>query len=532
MSGRPTTKPSVRAVSTMPVPLASIACRAARMRSTASRTSCSGLSSSPVESSIERPAMPVPAARRTCSATGSGSTAKPPSKSALTGTLTAAETARRWSRVWSSVTPLSARPVVQANPALVVARAGKPSRSSAAALPASHGFGMTKQPAVCSRRKAATRSSCTVIGPPHRPGPGPMMPGGDDRAMRAVVFEEYGARPVVQEVPDPVPAEHGVVVRVEATGLCRSDWHAWAGHDRTIALPHVPGHELAGTVHEVGTAVTRWRPGQRVTVPFVCACGSCEQCLTGNHQVCERQTQPGFTGWGSFAELVALDHADVNLVGLPDDVEAAAAAGLGCRVATAHRAVVAQGRVQPGQWVAVHGCGGVGLSAVMVAVAAGARVVAVDVAQRALELARQFGAEVTVDAAQGDAVTAVRAATGGGAHLSLDALGSHDTCAASVKCLRTRGRHVQVGLLPPDLGHPAVPMARVIALELELVGSHGMAAHDYPALLGLVAAGRLRPDLLVTRRIGLDEAGDALTAMGEPGYPAGVTVVEPQRGAP
>jgi alcohol dehydrogenase len=266
-------------------------------------------------------------------------------------------------------------------------------------------------------------------------------------------------------------------------------------------------------------------------VPFVCACGSCEQCLTGNHQVCEQQTQPGFTGWGSFAELVALDHADVNLVGLPDEVDAATAAGLGCRVATAHRAVVAQGRVRPGQWVAVHGCGGVGLSAVMVAVAAGARVVAVDVAPGALELARRFGAEVTVDAAQEDVVRAVRAATGGGAHLSLDALGSHDTCAASVKCLRTRGRHVQVGLLPPDLGHPAVPMARVIALELEVVGSHGMPAHDYPALLALVAAGRLRPDLLVTRRIGLDEAGDALAAMGEPGYPAGVTVVEPQRGA-
>jgi len=165
-----------------------------------------------------------------------------------------------------------------------------------------------------------------------------------------------------------------------------------------------------------------------------------------------------------------------------------------------------------------------GLDLFLVAVAAGARVVAVDVATGALDLAREFGAEVAVDASREDVVRAVRATTGGGAHLSLDALGSHDTCAASVKCLRTRGRHVQVGLLPPDLGHPAVPMARVVALELEVVGSHGMPAHDYPALLALVAAGRLRPDLLVTRRIGLDEAGDALAAMGEPGYPAGVTV--------
>ena len=243
--------------------------------------------------------------------------------------------------------------------------------------------------------------------------------------------------------------------------------------------------------------------------------------------MCERQTQPGFTGWGSFAELVALDHADVNLVGLPDGMTAATAAGLGCRVATAHRAVVAQGRVHPGDWVAIHGCGGVGLSAVMVAVACGARVVAVDVNPGALELARTFGAEVTVDASRPGVVAAVREATGGGAHLSLDALGSHETCGASIRSLRVRGRHVQVGLLPPDLGHPAIPMSRVIAHELVLVGSHGMPAHDYPGLLAMVESGRLPADRLVTRRISLDEAGPALAAMGEPGFPPGVTVIEP-----
>jgi alcohol dehydrogenase len=169
----------------------------------------------------------------------------------------------------------------------------------------------------------------------------------------------------------------------------------------------------------------------------------------------------------------------------------------------------------------------VGLSAVMIAAAAGARVVAVDVAPEALALAKGFGAEVTVDARAEDPVRAVREATGGGAHLSLDALGSAATCGASIRGLRPRGRHVQVGLLPPDLGHPRLPMARVIALELEVVGSHGMAAHDYGELLGLVASGRIRPDRLVTRRIGLDEAGPALAAMGEPGFPAGVTVIVP-----
>jgi len=346
--------------------------------------------------------------------------------------------------------------------------------------------------------------------------------------VRAVVFERFGGPLEVRTVPDPAPADHGVVVAVEASGLCRSDWHGWAGHDRAIALPHVPGHELAGRVSAVGSAVAHWKTGDRVTVPFVCACGTCGQCASGNQQVCERQTQPGFTGWGSFAELVALDHADVNLVALPDDVSAVAAAGLGCRVATAYRAVVAQGRVRPGTWVAVHGCGGVGLSAVIVAVAVGARVVAVDVSTSALDLARSFGADVVIDASDVDDVArAVREATRGGAHVSLDALGSAATCAASVRSLRPRGRHVQVGLLPPDLGHPAVPMARVIAGELELVGSHGMPAHDYGELLALVSTGRLRPELLVTRRIGLEAVGEALPAMGRPGFPAGITVIEP-----
>jgi D-arabinose 1-dehydrogenase-like Zn-dependent alcohol dehydrogenase len=348
--------------------------------------------------------------------------------------------------------------------------------------------------------------------------------------VRALVLEEFGGPATVREVPDPVVAPHGVVVQVEATGLCRSDWHAWAGHDSSITLPHVPGHELAGTVAAVGGDVTGWAVGDRVTVPFVCACGSCPSCLAGQHQVCDRQTQPGFTGWGSFAELVALDHADVNLVALPDDLSAATAAALGCRFATAYRAVVHQGRVRAGDWVAVHGCGGVGLSAVMIAVAAGARVVAVDVAPEALALAARFGATEVVDASTGDPARAVRAATRGGAAASLDALGSHGTAAASVRSLAKRGRHVQVGLLPPSPTgdrHPQMPMARVIAHELEIVGSHGMAAHDYPAMLGLVASGRLRPDLLVTRTITLDEAATALPAMGEPGFPAGVTVIEP-----
>lgn len=345
--------------------------------------------------------------------------------------------------------------------------------------------------------------------------------------MRAVVFEQFGKPAEVRQVPDPAPSERGVVVRVEATGLCRSDWHGWQGHDPDVELPHVPGHELAGVVEATGDRVDRWRPGDRVTVPFVCACGTCPACAAGDQQVCERQTQPGFTHWGSFAEYVALEQADVNLVAIPDELSAATAAALGCRFATAFRAVVTQGRVAPGEWVAVHGCGGVGLSAVMIAAASGARVVAVDVSDRALGLARKFGAAECVDASRtADTAQAVRDLTGGGAHVSLDALGSPATCAASVNGLRRRGRHLQVGLLPSPTGTTPVPMARAIALELELRGSHGMAAHAYPPMLELVRTGVLRPDLLVTSTISLDAVPAALEAVGA-AQGAGVTVIEP-----
>jgi alcohol dehydrogenase len=340
--------------------------------------------------------------------------------------------------------------------------------------------------------------------------------------VRAVVYEAFGGPLSVRTVPDPAPARHGAVVRVEASGLCRSDWHGWMGHDADIRrFPHVPGHELAGVVEAAGADVRGWRPGQRVTVPFVCACGDCEQCAAGHAQICDRQTQPGFTHWGSFAELVALDWADVNLVALPDGVDAVAAAGLGCRFATAYRAVLQVGRLAPGEWLAVHGCGGVGLSAVMIAAAAGGRVVALDVAAPALAAARAAGAEIAVPAGAD-----VRELTDGGAHLSLDAIGSEAACAASVAGLRKRGRHVQVGLLPDP---PRVPMDLVIARELELLGSHGMAAAAYPEMLALVEAGRLRPGDLVTREIALDEVPAALAAMGEGGGP-GVTVVRPARG--
>jgi D-arabinose 1-dehydrogenase-like Zn-dependent alcohol dehydrogenase len=354
--------------------------------------------------------------------------------------------------------------------------------------------------------------------------------------MRAVLVQQFAEAPIVTDVPEPSLPEGGVILRVRSTGLCRSDWHGWQGHDPGIALPHVPGHELAATIAEVDPAVRGWRPGQRVVVPFICACGDCEQCREGNQQVCTRQLQPGFNYWGSFAEYVAIPYAEVNLVALPDEIGYDTAAALGCRFATAYRAVTAVGNVGPGEWLAVFGCGGVGLSAVMIAAAGGARVIAVDTNPAALSMATRHGAQYTMLAGAGsgsdgnsgdDIAEQIRQLTGGGAAVTMDAIGAESVVQTALASLRPRGRHVQLGLLPDRV---QLDLSFLAFRELSWLGSHGMAAHDYPAMLDLVRSGAVRPDELVTGVIGLDEVGPALAAM-TGGAPAGITVIRPGAGS-
>lgn len=345
--------------------------------------------------------------------------------------------------------------------------------------------------------------------------------------MRAVRVERFGETPLLAEVPVPVPGPRDALVRVVATGLCRSDAHAWKGVDDTVHAPYTPGHELAGVVEAVGASVTRVAVGDRITTPFVCGCGECEACLAGHAQVCPNQEQPGFTYDGSFAEYVLVRGADFNAIVLGDDVDLEGAALLGCRFATSYRGLVDRARLQAGETVVVLGCGGVGLSAVLIAAALGARVLAVDVAAGALELARKAGADAVLDIAglgDDEAVAAIREATGGGAAVAVEALGRAATLAVGVRALASGGRLVQIGLLASD---PVVPMGEVIARELAVLGSHGMAAADYPRLLELVRAGGLDPASMIARRIPLDEAPAALAALGAGTAPAGVTMIVP-----
>lgn len=342
--------------------------------------------------------------------------------------------------------------------------------------------------------------------------------------MKAVRYDRFDGPLDLVDVLDPTPTRDGVVVKVGASGLCRSDWHGWKGHDADVKVPHVPGHEFAGTVIETGKDVRRWKSGDRITVPFSMGCGTCERCRAGDEQICDRYYQPGFTGWGSFAEYVALPYADVNLVRLPDAMTVTTAALLGCRFATAWRAVVGQGRTRPGEWVAVHGCGGVGLSATMIARALDARVIGVDIAPDKLALARSCGAEIVIDGqATADVAGTIRDLTGGGAQVSIDALGSPATCRNSILSLAKRGRHIQVGLLLADQSEPPVPMGPVIARELEIRGTHGLQAREYPGMLELINIGRLRPERMLGKTITLSDVGRELAAMDAfPGV--GVTV--------
>lgn len=342
--------------------------------------------------------------------------------------------------------------------------------------------------------------------------------------MRAIVYDAFGGPVEVREVPEPVAPDGGVVVRVGASGLCRSDWHSWAHGDDMVTLPNVPGHEFVGTITALGAGVSRWAIGDRVTAPFVCGCGTCEWCERGDAQICPNQTQPGFTGWGSHAEFVAVHAADANLVAVPEGLDDDAAASLGCRFATAFRAVRSRADVRAGEWVAVFGAGGVGLSVVMIARALGARVVVVDRSLAALRLATDLGADATVEASPDVAATIVDL-TSGGAHVSIDAVGSAETSTNGILSLRRHGRHVQVGLLAAE-ELPRLPLDRVIGWELSVLGSHGMAARDYTEMLDLVASGALRPQDLVAGSVTLDE-GARLLPLTDSAPPTGIRVIHP-----
>jgi alcohol dehydrogenase len=287
------------------------------------------------------------------------------------------------------------------------------------------------------------------------------------------------------------------------------------GHDRDVPLPHVPGHELAGVIQEVGSSVKKFKVGDRVTVPFCCGCGTCYQCSLGNTHICDAHSQPGFTHWGAFAEQVDIEQVDINLVALPEGIDFQTAASLGCRFITAFRALVDQARVSAGQWVAIHGCGGVGLSAIEIAKAVGALVIAVDIQPSRLDSAKRLGADEIIDANRVEVVQRIREITSRGADVSIDALGHPQTCWNSIACLAKRGKHVQVGLMLADQASPSIPMDAVIAKELEIYGSHGMQPTQYGRIFSMIEKGLVSPQKLLSDTVSLQRGVELLMRFAE-----------------
>ncbi|MBN8629670.1 MAG: zinc-dependent alcohol dehydrogenase family protein [Rhodobacterales bacterium] len=345
--------------------------------------------------------------------------------------------------------------------------------------------------------------------------------------MKAAILHRFDSPFTVEEVPDPACPADGVIVEIRACGVCRSDHHAWKGVDPDVTLPHVLGHELAGVVVEVGRNCQAFRPGDRVTAPFILGCGHCADCMHGHPTICADQQVIGFTFWGAYAERTAIPAADFNLVRLPDSLDFVSAAGMGCRLTTSWRALTDRARLRPGEWLAVHGCGGVGLSAILIAAALGARVIAVDVSSDALEKAREMGANILLDASKVSSVgDAVRDLTGGGAHVSIDALGSARTYENSLRSLRKLGRHVQIGMPVGSHATVQLPLLELVySRQLTLHGTRGLGAMAFGQLLDMIAGGRLDPARLVTRRIPLSQAHAALKEM-DGRQPAGITVID------
>jgi D-arabinose 1-dehydrogenase-like Zn-dependent alcohol dehydrogenase len=348
--------------------------------------------------------------------------------------------------------------------------------------------------------------------------------------MRAAVLEAIRQPLAVRDMPDPQCPPNGAIIRVEANGICRTDWHLWTGDwswvGIVLPMPHVMGHEFCGVIEEVGPETRRWKKGDRVIVPFSQGEGTCEWCRSGQQNICDTPLVPGVAYWGGYGRYVGVPNADVNLVALPESISFVDAASMGCRYMTAFHAVVDQGQVRAGEWVAVHGCGGVGLSAVQIAAAQGANVIAVDVSDDKLEAAKKEGALHTINAAKDEPIGAIMGLTGGGAHVSLDALGIAATCRNSVMSVRKRGRHVQVGLTSgAEKGEIALPIDIIVLKEVQILGSLGMQAPHFAGMLRMVETGRLDPGKLVSKTIGLEDASGVLESM-DKYQTLGVTVID------
>jgi alcohol dehydrogenase, propanol-preferring len=337
--------------------------------------------------------------------------------------------------------------------------------------------------------------------------------------MHALVLERFGGPFVAKEVPTPTIAPHEALVRVRNVGVCGTDVKIRANRMGLGVIPLIMGHEIAGEVAEVGAEVRGFAPGDRVVVNFYLTCGRCPFCRAGRDTLCPETRQHGFSIDGGFAEYVKTP--GVNLCRVPEHVSLEGACILGDAVATSYHAITKRAQVRPGTTVALVGVGGVGLHALQMARLAGAWVVAIDVSEARLELARSLGADAVVDARRGPFHDAVRKLTDGqGVDVVLEFVSNETTLQSSYQSLRRAGRLVFVGYTP-QLPLPVMPHD-LVRSEIEIVGSRANTKQELQETMDLVARGRIKP--IVDQVVPLAEIESAFEALRD-GRPLGRNVL-------
>jgi 6-hydroxycyclohex-1-ene-1-carbonyl-CoA dehydrogenase len=325
--------------------------------------------------------------------------------------------------------------------------------------------------------------------------------------MKAALFHGPGRPLDVTEVPTPEPGPGEALVRVAGCGLCHTDLHYLDHGVKTFKPPPlILGHEAAGTVAALGPGVERPAPGDRVLIPAVLSCGRCRYCRQGRENLCDRMAMLGNNVDGAYAEYVAVPAAE--LVPVPAELPLERACVIADAVSTPYHAVTRRGRVRPGDTVAVVGCGGVGLNVVQCASVAGGQVIAVDVNEQRLELARSLGAVETVNPRAVSRLDKwIRERTGGGVDVAFEAIGSAATIQSAYSLLKRGGRLCVIGYSAEEV---ALSAAKLMYFELEVVGSLGCGAGEYPEILALVQAGRLKLEPIVSGTIPLEEINQGL----------------------
>ncbi|OGS49667.1 MAG: hypothetical protein A3K65_09585 [Euryarchaeota archaeon RBG_16_68_12] len=341
--------------------------------------------------------------------------------------------------------------------------------------------------------------------------------------MRAAVFHGPGKALAIEEVPTPVAGPGEVLLRVAACGICRTDLHYLHGTPTFKAPPLILGHEISGTIAAVGPGVEPFKAGDKALVPPVFSCGHCGFCRAGRGTLCTNQVMVGNHRDGGFAEFVAVPANQI--FPFPANVPLVEGCVISDALSTPYHAVVNRAEVRPGSTVAVFGCGGVGIGAVHIAALLGATVIAVDVFPAKLELARTFGASMTIDASkETDVPKAIRKLTGGGADVAMEVIGNPKTIEQAFNAVRWGGRVVVVGFTDQNV---TLNGGRLMFREIEVKGSLGCPLQDFPRLLELVKGGRLRGADLVTHKFPLERINEGLALLekGDPTLIRAVAVV-------